>query len=178
MKTNTLPAFMPPPRPAFNPDTGEAARAACKEVGATSPEAYAAAYKAYGETFAATAICPASAAYDAAKQAAKPFVQPPAPPAPVALACLWGNATLFPGRHGALILTGKRTRPDSIFWSLYGEREGVAMAVSVQGLYRGRYADAIVSAQVLFDGLRAVGDKDGAQSLANACAANGVTLTC
>lgn len=61
-------------------------------------------------------------------------------PDPVPLACLRGNATLFPGvlwadgeRH-PLVLTGKRKRPDSLHWSLGGERDGEPMAVNVMGL--------------------------------------------
>ncbi len=102
--------------------------------------------------------------------------------AEISLRCLRGNATVFPAPKtaewaGARVLTGKRTRPDSLFWSLYGERDGVPMAVSIQGLYRGRYADAIADARELFRALLAVGDTKTADRLRSACAANSVEIS-
>jgi hypothetical protein len=66
-------------REPFNPDFAEAARLACRDVNATTPESYAAAYAAYSETFRTTALCPASAAFEAAKQAARKTANTPRP---------------------------------------------------------------------------------------------------
>lgn len=57
----------------FNPEYAEAARLACKEAGRTDPEAYGLAYAAYAETFNATKLCPAGAAYGAALSALAPL---------------------------------------------------------------------------------------------------------
>jgi hypothetical protein len=94
----------------------------------------------------------------------------------ISLPCLRGNARVMAGPTGARVLTGKRKRPDSLFWSLLGERDGSPMAVAVQGLYRGSYADAIADARELYRALLAVADADEAANLARACAANKITL--
>ncbi len=99
----------------------------------------------------------------------------------VSLPCLRGNATLSRATPGdewtrANILTGKRKRPDTLHWSLYGPREGVKMAVMLQGLYRGSYGDAIADCVTLHASLIQLGAQREAGDLARACAANGVTL--
>jgi len=99
----------------------------------------------------------------------------------VSLPCLRGNATLSRTTPGdewtrAMILTGQRKRPDTLHWSLYGEREGVKMAVMLQGLYRGSYGDAIADAPALHAALIQLGAEREAGELAAACLANGVRL--
>lgn len=88
----------------------------------------------------------------------------------VPVKCTQGNATLFAGPYGALVLTGKRTRKDSLYWSLleHGQR------VSLQGLYRGRYCDAIAASVDLFAALLAVGCAKDAADLERALVANGI----
>jgi hypothetical protein len=49
----------------------EAARTACREAGNNTPRAFFAAFYAYRDTYEATPICPASAAYAAAVDAVR-----------------------------------------------------------------------------------------------------------
>ena len=104
----------------------------------------------------------------------------------VSLTCLEGNARLIrggllPGGYRALVLTGKRRRPDPVHWALIGQeyhynKDAAQMACNVQGLYRGRCGDATVEASELYRGFLAIGCPEEAESLAKACAANGVFL--
>lgn len=70
----------------------------------------------------------------------------------VTLNCLRGNAQLkLVGCH-AFVLTGKRRRWDHLFFSWYTDD-----SFQIQGLWRGSYGDAVVSAAELIDGLERVG---------------------
>lgn len=97
----------------------------------------------------------------------------------ISLPCLRGNAVLSftdkPDQWSRpYVLTGKRKRPDTLHWTLLGEREGVKMAVGIQGLYRGSYADAIAEAGELYKALVTLGAVKEAGELAAACAANDI----
>ena len=97
----------------------------------------------------------------------------------VELVCTEGNASLQfqPKQARAMILTGRRKRPDLIHWCLMRVDAAGEMLVAVQGISRGRYADAVVTATELHRGLTDIGDLTTAASIARACSANGVTLT-
>lgn len=106
----------------------------------------------------------------------------------VSLSCIEGNATLFAHNLGEwerpLILTGKCTRHDSLYWSLIGKPDageydrfpGSEYPVTVRGLYRGRYGSVICEAQELYKALLDLGMTKTAGELARACRANGVEL--
>lgn len=74
--------------------------------------------------------------------------------------CIKGNATLFAGPLGPQILTNKRTRKDSLSWSLGDEN-----TVYLKGLYRGRYGDAKCTISELLRALHAIGATEEANRL-------------
>ena len=75
----------------------------------------------------------------------------------VILNCQRGNARIrldrvLPKRKGAQVLTGRRRKWDALHWSPMGDGR-----VGVQGLFRGRYADAVVNKDELIAALEYVG---------------------
>jgi hypothetical protein len=93
----------------------------------------------------------------------------------IQLSCTKGNAKIKPRLMGKYenpqLLTGKRRRWDSLHWSLMN-RTDKGHEVSLQGLYRGSYADAVVLAKDLHRALLDAGMPDSAARLANALASN------
>ena len=92
------------------------------------------------------------------------------------ITCSRGNAAIRTGTLGPQILTGKRRRWDSLHWSLMGTTPDGGMEVSLQGLWRGRYADAKTTARSLHHALTTIEHAKEADDLARACAANGINL--
>lgn len=97
----------------------------------------------------------------------------------IKLPCTEGNATLKAFSLGTQehpkILTGKRRKFDSLYWSLWNDT-GKGHEINLQGLYRGRCCDAKVMAKDLHKALLLLGMTETAQKLSNACKANGEVL--
>lgn len=68
--------------------------------------------------------------------------------------CKRGNARVRVSSKGwTQVLTGKRRKWDTLHWSFFSDTSEMA----IQGLWRGRYADAIATTENLLTALREIG---------------------
>lgn len=84
----------------------------------------------------------------------------------VTLKCERGNAQIAMIGSHVRLLTGQRRKWDVLYFSWF--RDGL---LQLQGLYRGRYADAVVTPQSLIAGLEALGASELAADVRDRLAA-------
>jgi len=82
----------------------------------------------------------------------------------ITLNCKKGNAEIRIGKNRVQILTGRRRKWDVLHWSRYSDDD-----IAVQGLYRGRYADAVVHVSELISALESLGADSVSEGIRKAC---------
>lgn len=90
----------------------------------------------------------------------------------IEIICKRGKARVKVCSTGLKLLTGARRKWDDFHWSFYSDSSEIAL----QGLWRGRYADAVASTENVLKALVAVGGSRVAEGIIRAGWQDGDTL--